>query len=128
MNFQFSELSTIKNYYGEKTGFYFAFMSFYTAWLLIPGIGGAAITVYQLLIIKDVDTIFTTIYAVLVCLWVTIFIERWKRKSAELNQKWGISAISLGGRGEARVMRDEFIGYEYFSKETHNTERKSFNK
>jgi Calcium-activated chloride channel len=102
-------------------------MSYYITWLLIPGIGGLAITIYQLLIIKDVDTIFTSLYALLVCIWVTIFIERWKRKSAELCLRWGVSDV-LNEMGETRILREEFIGYEYFSHETHNTERKSFNK
>ena len=43
---QFSEVSSIKNYFGEKVGFYFAWMTHYTAWLLIPAIGGLAITIY----------------------------------------------------------------------------------
>ena len=88
--FQFSELSSIKNYFGEKVGFYYAWMSYYTAWLSIPAIGGLAITIYQL-VTGNVDTKFTTIYALLVCIWVTIFIERWKRKSAEICLKWGVS-------------------------------------
>lgn len=125
INFQFSELSTIKNYFGEKIGFYYAWMSYYTAWLMIPAIPGLAITIYQL-VLKDVDTIFTSLYALLVCIWVTIFIERWKRKSAELCLKWGVSDVLLK-TGEARVLREEFIGYEYFSHETHNTEKKTYN-
>jgi len=87
---QFSEVSSIKNYFGEKVGFYFAWMTHYTAWLLIPAIGGLAITIYQAFL-GDVETIFLSIYALLVCVWATIFLERWKRKSAELSLKWGVS-------------------------------------
>lgn len=46
ITFQFSELSTIKNYYGEKVGFYYAYMSYYTAWLAIPAGVGLALTIY----------------------------------------------------------------------------------
>lgn len=89
-------------------------MSFYTNWLIIPAIGGIAITVYQL-IIKDVDTIWTSLYALLVCIWVTIFNERWKRKAAEICLKWGISEMSSDNN---RVMREEFNGYEFFSNDS----------
>lgn len=46
MIFQFSELSSIKNYFGEKVGFYYAYMSYYTVWLLVPAICGLALTIY----------------------------------------------------------------------------------
>lgn len=46
IKFEFAELSSIKNYFGEKIGFYFAWMSFYTSWILIPSILALAITIY----------------------------------------------------------------------------------
>jgi hypothetical protein len=46
MNFSFSELSSIKNYFGEKIAFYYAWMTYYTVWLIFPAIGGLAITIY----------------------------------------------------------------------------------
>jgi hypothetical protein len=125
ISLQFSELSAIKNYFGEKVGFYYAFMSYYTAWLLIPAIAGAALTVYQVWL-QDVDTIFTTLYSLLICIWVTIFIERWKRKSAEICLKWGVSDLLLQSSGDSRIMREEFYGYEYFSHITYDTEKKTF--
>lgn len=125
MSFQFSELSTIKNYFGEKVGFYYAYMSYYTAWLVIPAALGLALTIYQFQG-NNVNTIFSSLYALLVCIWVTIFIERWKRKSAEICLKWGVSDILLQNSGETRLMRDEFFGYEYFSHVTYSTEKKNF--
>ena len=46
IKFEYTELSSIKNYFGEKTGFYFAWMSFYTSWILIPSILGFILTIY----------------------------------------------------------------------------------
>jgi hypothetical protein len=42
----YAELSSVKNYFGEKIGFYFAWMTFYTSCLLIPGVLGIAISIY----------------------------------------------------------------------------------
>lgn len=39
-------LTFIANYYGEKMGFYFSFMLFYTSMLWIPAIPGAALFGY----------------------------------------------------------------------------------
>ena len=42
-------LNFIANYYGEKIGFYFAWLSFYTSWLLFPAIFGIALFVVQVI-------------------------------------------------------------------------------
>ena len=39
-------INFIAHYYGEKTGFYFAWLVFYTSWLLVPGIPGLALFAY----------------------------------------------------------------------------------
>ncbi len=39
-------LHYIANYYGEKMGFYFAWLIFYTSWLLLPAIPGLALFIY----------------------------------------------------------------------------------
>lgn len=44
-------LNYIANYYGEKMGFYFAWLIFYTAWLVIPAIFGFPLFVYQMILI-----------------------------------------------------------------------------
>ena len=41
-------LNFIANYYGEKMGFYYAFLVFYSAWLLIPAIPGLVLFGYQM--------------------------------------------------------------------------------
>jgi hypothetical protein len=84
-------------------------MAFYTAWLIIPGIAGLLLTIYQ--IIYKVDTVWTGIYAILICLWVTIFIERWKRKSSEVAFKWGILKDDLSTQ---RIIRPQFHGDEFY--------------
>jgi len=97
-------------------------MSFYTVWLTLPTIVGIALTIYQ--IVKGVDTPLTTMYALFVCVWVTVFIERWKRKSAEICLRWGLSNMVFNTY-KNRIMRDEFHGYEAFNHDTHKVEMKT---
>lgn len=44
-------INYIKNYYGERTGFFFAFLTFYTIWLVIPIIPGIVLFVYQMVLV-----------------------------------------------------------------------------
>lgn len=41
-------INFIANYYGEKTGFYFAWLLFYTSWLMVPALPGLALFIYQM--------------------------------------------------------------------------------
>ena len=41
-------LNFIANYYGEKMAFYYAWLTFYTTWLIIPAVPGVALFAYQL--------------------------------------------------------------------------------
>jgi hypothetical protein len=120
--FRYTELAAVKNYFGEKVGFQYAWMSFYTVWLTLPTIVGIALTIFQM--VKGVDTPLTTIYALFVCVWVTVFIERWKRKAAEICLRWGLSNMVFNTL-ENRVQRDEFHGYEAFNHDSHKTEMKT---
>jgi hypothetical protein len=36
-------ITFVAKYYGEKVGFYLAFMMFYTSWLMIPAVPGLAL-------------------------------------------------------------------------------------
>ncbi len=118
--YEYNELTAIKNYFGENMAFHFVWMSFYTAWLIIPAIGGLAITFYHFY--AGVDSSLNTLYALLVCIWVTVFIERWKRKSSEICLKWGLSDYI---NNNTRIERSEHLGYEYFSHDSHRVEKKT---
>lgn len=39
----------IADYFGEATAFYFAWMGFYTQWLIIPSIFGVIVFAFQVL-------------------------------------------------------------------------------
>ncbi len=39
-------LHLIANYYGEKMAFFYAYLVFYTAWLMIPAVPGLGLFIY----------------------------------------------------------------------------------
>lgn len=46
-------LNFIANYYGEKMAFYFAWLLFYTSWLMIPALPGIALFIYQMVKLRE---------------------------------------------------------------------------
>lgn len=74
---------------------------------MIPAILGLAMTIYQGLF--AIDNVLNGLYALLVCIWVTIFIERWKRKSSEIALRWGVYSDS---KEYEKQLRPEFNGDE----------------
>ncbi|XP_056630386.1 anoctamin-10 isoform X1 [Diorhabda sublineata] len=71
----------IKNYFGESITLYFHFLSFYTDALIVPVILG----ILQLFVSRETIPFFCIFNVV----WVTLFLEMWRRKSNELAYQWG---------------------------------------
>jgi len=84
-------LDKIRNYYGESVSLYFAFIQYYSQWLILPSIVGFGAFIYQL--DDGIDTPYNPIYAVVVAGWASLFLEAWKRRNATLNAHWGMSSF-----------------------------------
>lgn len=68
-------------------GWYFAFMVHLISWLLIPSIIGIILGLYMLFY-GDFNSQFIPVYAILMALWSTLFVESWKRRENELSFLW----------------------------------------
>ena len=117
---EYRGLTSIKNYFGERWGFQYAFMDFYTAWLVIPAVLSVPCAIQQFKM-KGM-TLFSFYFAVMMSFWITIFIERWKRKENELRLVWGTS-LQAAQRGEGNI-RTEYKGNEQFNLLTKEVDRK----
>lgn len=83
-------LDFIAHYYGEKQGFYFAWLVHYTSWLIVPGIIGIIVTIVQVVnfyradpaISFDdaIDSPLNTVYSLFIVIWAAFFNESWKQK------------------------------------------------
>lgn len=71
----------IKDYFGESITLYFSFLGFYTEALIVPVILG----ILQLFVSRETLPFFCIFNVV----WVTLFLEIWRRKSNELAYRWG---------------------------------------
>ncbi|TVY84096.1 Uncharacterized protein LSUE1_G001428 [Lachnellula suecica] len=80
------DLSEIKDRFGEKIAFYFAFLQSYFLFLTFPaGFGFCSwILLGQ----------FSPIYAIINGLWCVIFVEYWKKQETDLAVQWGVRGVS----------------------------------
>ncbi|XP_069698153.1 anoctamin-10 isoform X2 [Periplaneta americana] len=71
----------IRLYFGEAVALYFTFLGYYTTALLVPMVLG-----FLQLVLSTESIAFFCVFNVL---WVTVFLEVWKRKCSELAFTWG---------------------------------------
>jgi len=89
------DLDEIRNKFGEKVAYYFAFEQTYFNFLIYPGVGG-----FLAWLLLDS---FSPIFAVLACSWCVIFVEWWKHRERDLALRWGVRGVS-----NIESKRDEF--------------------
>ena len=89
-------LNFIKDYYGEKFGFYFGWLIHYTGWLIPVSIIGIAIGIAMIAEGLGNGTTgdhllsnpLSILYAFIIMIWITLFHESWKRKQNYLANEW----------------------------------------
>lgn len=85
-------IDEIRNYFGEKIAFYFAWLAHFTNWLVLPGIVGACLALF--LVSRKVEevnrSIVGPIFGILLMVYMTVYLEFWKRRSATLAFRWGV--------------------------------------
>lgn len=113
--FRYQPLWKIRNYFGEKIALYFGWLGLLTSSLILPMLLGFAIFLWGLIVgIKDnplseestlasstitlwaknsFDNEATPFFALIICLWGTIFLERWKRTNARLSYQWDVDTF-----------------------------------
>lgn len=65
-------------------------------------------------------------YAAVISIWISVFNERWKRKTNELRINWG-TLVQAGAVNQEQI-RNEFDGDEEFSHENYNVNRSDIQK
>lgn len=80
------DLNQIRDRFGEKVAFYFAFLQSYSTFLLFP----AAFGFGAWLILGQ----FSWFYALVNSLWSVVFFEYWKVKETDLSIQWGVRGVS----------------------------------
>ncbi|PQK16217.1 hypothetical protein BB8028_0006g05380 [Beauveria bassiana] len=102
------DLDSIRNLFGSKVAFYFAFIQNYTTFLTFPAVTGVAAWLWL--------PKYSLAYAVLTSVWCTVFLEYWKLQEVDLSIRWDVRGIH-----KTKVNRPEFK-YEKIIKDAHGRE------
>jgi len=76
----------IRLYFGETIAMYFAFLGYYTFYLAPLAVLGIVAKLYFAKHSLEFSVVLSCIFNII---WATIFLEAWKRKTAELAYQWG---------------------------------------
>eukprot|EP00300_Choanocystis_sp_HF-7_P022130 c21275_g1_i1.p1 GENE.c21275_g1_i1~~c21275_g1_i1.p1 ORF type:complete len:746 (+),score=195.97 c21275_g1_i1:35-2272(+) len=85
----------VRNYFGEKTAFYFLWLTHYTQWLIPLSLIGIITSIISFSTKGLGDSDFTPVYCALLIIWCDLFIETWKRKSNEHKFIWNVRDFEL---------------------------------
>jgi len=80
------DLDEIRDRFGEKIAFYFAFTQSYFTFLFFPALFGFSCW----LMLGS----FSPIYAIVASLWTVTFVEYWKHQEIDLGIRWGVRGVS----------------------------------
>uniref|UniRef100_A0A4W3HNR3 Anoctamin n=1 Tax=Callorhinchus milii TaxID=7868 RepID=A0A4W3HNR3_CALMI len=81
-------LDEICEYFGVKIAMYFSWLGYYTWCMVYPAIIGFTLWVFTESDQTSRD-IICVVFALFNVVWSTLFLEGWKRQSAELAYRWG---------------------------------------
>ncbi|KAI8146256.1 calcium-activated chloride channel-domain-containing protein [Fennellomyces sp. T-0311] len=104
------DLTRIRDQFGEKIAFYFAFVQYYLVWLSAPTIIGVLITLFH-------ARTLSIWYSLAMLVWSVLFIEMWKRREQSLALRWDVRNCSKHERRRLefqgdRMVRDPVTGEE----------------
>lgn len=89
------DLDQIRNLFGTKVAFYFAFIEAYVVFLTFPAVTG--------LIAWRWLPGYSVIYGIVTCVWCTVFLEYWKLQEIDLSIRWKVRGV-----GSVKITRPQF--------------------
>jgi hypothetical protein len=105
-------LEDIRDYFGERIGFYFLYLQHYVTSLIPMALLGLATLIYNLLIEEGgiAMYILDIFLACAMLVWSTLFIEYWKRLQSIKGMEWGMTGFE-----DSEQDRPLFIGIDTVS-------------
>jgi anoctamin-10 len=97
-------LHALRNEYGEKVAFLFAFRTHHQRWLRLPALLGVLLWLCSF-VSEHLAALLTPLFGLVVPLWASLMLEGWAAQQRDLASLWGVDELR-----EAEVLRDEVRG------------------
>ena len=110
----------VEHYFGSNVALYFAWLTNYITWLILPAVAGSLVSLYHY-IHPDINvdnSLVTPIYTLFIVIWGVLFVKGWERKRSSLVCDWGIEEVQW-----RREVRPGFTGRKRISPVTGMPER-----
>eukprot|EP00656_Telonema_subtile_P045911 TRINITY_DN5218_c0_g1_i15.p1 TRINITY_DN5218_c0_g1~~TRINITY_DN5218_c0_g1_i15.p1 ORF type:complete len:815 (-),score=268.51 TRINITY_DN5218_c0_g1_i15:1544-3988(-) len=98
-------INDVRDYYGEQTAFYFAFLGFYSFCMLPLSL--ISIPIYIAQLATNDENWGMVLWTVSLSLWTACFLKLWKRRSAELRYDWDLEEDQA--LGYKKKTRPQFV-------------------
>ena len=108
-NRSLSQIQLLYRYFGQAIAMYYAFYGFFTLMYFPLAFTSLLYTLIYLKSLFNSYDMYPTCFLIF-AIWNLVIIAKWKRKSEEIQHKWGMK-ISR----DQQKMRNEFKGDEYYS-------------
>ncbi|KAL5425215.1 hypothetical protein PMIN04_002712 [Paraphaeosphaeria minitans] len=89
------DLDQIRDLWGTKVAFYFAFIQDYFLSLAFPCVAGVLAWAFL--------PKYSLAFAVVICIWCTVFLEYWKIREVDLSIRWNVRGV-----GKLKVNRPQY--------------------
>lgn len=89
------DFDQIRDLFGSKVAFYFAFIQIYLIFLTFPAIAGIAAWLWL--------PKYSMLYAILTSIWCCMFLEWWKLQEVELSIRWNVRGVQ-----KSKITRPEY--------------------
>ena len=104
-----SQIQLLYRYFGQAIAMFYAFYGFFTMMYTPLAFCSLLYTLIYLKSLFNSDDMYPICFLVF-AIWNLVLIAKWKRKSEEIQHKWGMKISQ-----DQRKMRNEFKGDEYYS-------------
>eukprot|EP00440_Ansanella_granifera_P074413 gb/GFBE01080752.1/.p1 GENE.gb/GFBE01080752.1/~~gb/GFBE01080752.1/.p1 ORF type:complete len:884 (+),score=190.86 gb/GFBE01080752.1/:1-2652(+) len=83
-------ITAVRNYFGERVGFFYHWMGCYIELLLWPALLGALLNLRFYFLDRSISTILVSLFALIMCVWTTLANGRYNQFAGERAFLWGM--------------------------------------
>ena len=109
-------------YHGVKTGFYFGFHATVISLLIPLSFIALGFQIFAWVSEDGANNLISPFFNIVLSIWGTVFIEKWKQRQSEMAHFWDMSSIGV----EQAIPRAAYKGVDIIDRVTNKVRKKDF--